>query len=121
MGQRIDSGIVDENIEPAKLHDHLAHNRFNLLHASDIHAQAFRAGGTCRRGLGRRRIEIGVDDSAAVGCQTIRDRLADAARRTRDKTHFARQIASHKAPLGFSMRAVNVCKNRAAGTPSVMR
>ena len=69
----------------------------------------------------RPRIEVGVDDPAAVGREAIRDRLPDAARRAGDQADRPRQITFHDKPPDARRRACQVCKNRAAGTPSAMR
>ena len=86
MRQRVDAGVVDENIDSAKLRDDLLHRGVNVGDFRDIQGHADAPRRLCRRGDGTGAIDIGEDDAAAIGGKTIGDRLPDAARRTGDDT-----------------------------------
>src|SRR5207249_5184073 len=69
MGQRVDAGVVDENVDAAELGDNLVHGGLDVVGFRDVEPQADAAGylrGGVADAVG---VDIGEDDTAAVGGQ----------------------------------------------------
>ena len=79
VGQRVDAGVVDEDVEPAALRDDLRRPPRRSRRAWSRRACRPRPLGV-RRGRGLRFLgdEVGVVDDAAVGREPVGDGLPDA-------------------------------------------
>ena len=90
-GNGLDSGIGDEDIDPAERRDSLCDAIRRRCLIGDVDGDADRPLGTAKLGGGRvgaSLVEVGDDDFGALPRKQRRDPLADAARRAGDNRYF---------------------------------
>src|SRR5262249_18373012 len=92
---RVDSGVVDEDVEPAEVADDFGEDGVDLRGVADVEGQrpgARGAGGGLSRAWG---VDVGVEDAGAVGGEGVGDGLADAAGGAGHQRHLMGEVDFH--------------------------
>ena len=81
MRQRVDPGVVDQNVDSAKLGDDRFHDGVNVGLLVTSIGRPMQPGASAAAANVAVAVDVGKHDPAAVGGETIGDRLPDAAPR----------------------------------------
>src|SRR5262245_26879464 len=108
MRQRVDSSVIDQDIEPAKRFKQRLDRLLDFFFVGHIEAQWQSAWNLAGRLSHRLEIDVRIADASPIGRQGIGDRLTDAAGGAGHESDLAIEIDFHgvsSAPTGCASPA----------------